>query len=296
LRNQADKLRSLRLIRTESPAPPTARPDRPRPRVRTVAVTSGKGGVGKSTLATNLAILCARAGKRVLLVDADLSLANIDLLLGMIPKYNLGDVLSGKRAIEEVVVETPYGIKLLPASSGLDRLADLDDFSREKLLRELSKFEDSCDLLILDTATGIGRQTLHFAGAADEVAIVTTPEPTAFSDAYATLKVLANRSRCGQPFLVVNRASSAEEARRTAKRIQTVAHRFLGFEPELLGYVPEDATVGTSVLRQEPLVSLFPQSPAAQALLNLTDRLLESPGPYEPIGLETDGIFRRLAG
>ena len=295
MRDQADKLRSLRLVRGESPVSPTVRPDRPRPRVRTLAVTSGKGGVGKSTLATNLAILCARAGKRVLLVDADLSLANLDLLLGMIPRHNLGDVLSGKRGIEEVVLETPYGIKLLPASSGIERLADLDDFSREKLLRELSKFEESCDLLILDTATGIGRQTLHFASAADEVAIVTTPEPTAFSDAYATLKVLANRSRCGQPFLVVNRANSAQEARRTAKRIQTVAQRFLGFEPELLGHIPEDVTVGTSVLRQEPLVSLFPQSPAAQALLKLTDRLLESPGPYEPIGLEPEGIFRRLA-
>lgn len=296
MRDQADKLRSLRLVRSEAPVSPTPKPNRPRARVRTVAVTSGKGGVGKSTLATNLAILCARAGKKVLLVDADLSLANLDLLLGMIPRYNLGDVISGERSIEEVAVDTAYGIKLLPASSGLERLADLDDFSREKLLRELSRFEDSCDLLILDTATGIGRQTIHFAGAADEVAIVTTPEPTAFSDAYATLKVLANRSSCGQPYLIVNRASSAEEARRTAKRIQTVAHKFLGFEPALLGHIPEDGTVGTSVLRQEPLVSLFPQSPAAQALMNLTDRLLESPGPYEPIGLEPEGIFRRLAG
>ncbi|MEZ4648997.1 MAG: MinD/ParA family protein [Candidatus Eisenbacteria bacterium] len=295
MRSQADKLRALRVIRSETPDSGALQPDRPRARVRTIAVTSGKGGVGKSMFATNLAILCARAGKKVLLVDADLSLANIDLLLGMIPKHNLGDVVSGSMAIEDVVVETPYGVRLLPASSGLERLADLDDFSREKLLRELSKFEESVDLIILDTATGIGRQTIHFAGAADEIAIVTTPEPTAFSDAYATLKVLAQRSRCGQPFLVVNRTGSAEEARRTAKWIQTVSHRFLGFEPELLGHIPEDATVGTSVLRQEPLVSLFPQSSAAQALLGLTDRILTEPGPYEPIGLEPEGVFRRMA-
>ena len=295
MRSQADKLRALRVVRSETPEAPTLQPDRPRARVRTIAVTSGKGGVGKSMFATNLAILCVRAGKKVLLVDADLSLANIDLLLGMIPKHNLGDVISGSKAIEDVVVETPYGVRLLPASSGLERLADLDDFSREKLLRELSRFEESDDLIILDTATGIGRQTIHFAGAADEIAIVTTPEPTAFSDAYATLKVLAQRSRVGQPFLVVNRTGSAEEARRTAKRIQTVSHRFLGFEPELLGHIPEDATVGTSVLRQEPLVSLFPQSSAAQALVGLTDRILEDSGPYEPIGLEPEGIFRRMA-
>lgn len=296
MRDQAEKLRALRLVRSESAPGTTSRAERSRPRVRTIALASGKGGVGKSTLAANLAILCARAGKRVLLVDADLSLANLDLLLGMIPKHNLGDVVAGRKSVEEVVLETPYGISFLPAASGVERLADLDDFTRERLLRELSALEDRCDVLIVDTATGIARQTLHFAGAADEIAIITTPEPTAFSDAYATLKVLAGRPRVGQPFLVVNRASSADEARRTARRIQTVARRFLGFEPDYLGHIPEDAAVGTSVLQQEPFVSIFPQSPAAEALVALTHRLLESPGPLDPLALEPEGVFRRLVG
>lgn len=295
MRDQADKLRSLRLVRAENPVT-TVSPARPRPRVRTLAVTSGKGGVGKSTLAANLALLMARAGQRVLLVDADLSLANLDVLLGMIPRHHLGDVVNGQKEIDEVVLETPYGFRLLPASSGIERLANLDDFSRETLLRAFSRLEETCDLLILDTAPGIGRQTIHFAAAADEIAIVTTPEPTAFSDAYATLKVLAQGRRAGEPFLIVNRAGSAEEGRRTAQRIQRVARRFLGFEPELLGHVPEDPSVGTSVHRQEPLVSLFPQSPAAQALAALAERILATPGPYEPIGLEPDGVFRRMAG
>ncbi len=294
--DQASKLRSLRLVQGEAGDDNTASSGRPR--VRTVAVTSGKGGVGKSALTTNLAIAMARAGKRVVLVDADLSLANVDLLLGMIPSANVGDIISGEKSIEDVLVDTPYGFKVLPAASGLERLANLDDFSRERLIRELSRIEESCDLLLFDTATGIGRQTMHFAGAADEILIVTTPEPTSFSDAYATLKVLLAGAHAAQatPSLVVNRVGSIEEARRTAKRIQTVAKRFLGVEPELLGHVPEDASVGSSVIKQEPLLSLFPQSPAAQALEVLTDRLLHAPQPHDPIGLEPDGVFRRLAG
>jgi flagellar biosynthesis protein FlhG len=285
MRDQADKLRQLRLVRGEAGS---GTPEVPRPSVRTVAVTSGKGGVGKSVLVTNLAIACARRGRRVLLVDGDLALANVDLLMGLVPKRNLADVVEGRIGIEEAVVRTPLGVQLLPASSGAEEMADLDDFRRERLLRELSRLESSCDLILVDTPPGIGAQALHLATAAETVLIVTTPEPTAFSDAYATLKVL-RRKGCEDISLVVNRTASAMEARATARRIQAVARRFLEYRPEYVGHVPEDPTVPASAMRQEPLLSIFPHSPAADAIESLAESLLAGP---DPIGPKVAGPFR----
>jgi flagellar biosynthesis protein FlhG len=288
MRDQADRLRLLKNGRESK------REGRGRPRVRSLAVVSGKGGVGKSLVVTNLAVALARLGKRVLLVDGDLSLANIDLLLGMIPRQNLGDVVFGAAAIEDVLIRTPSGVLLLPAASGTEELANLDDFRRESLIRELSKIERGCDRLLLDTAPGIGRQTVHFASAADSIWIVTTPEPTAFSDAYATLKVLSRRRRPERLGILVNRVRSREEARDTAERIRAVSRRFLGFEPEFVGHVEEDPAAGHAVLRQEPLLEIFPHSPAAACLQALAVRLLEEPMPPEPISQDPETYFDKV--
>jgi len=251
--------------------------------------------VGKTSVATNLALAFTRMGKKVLLVDCDFSLANVDLLFGIVPTRNLGDVVLGDASVEDVVLKTKHGVWLLPAASGVEEMADLDDFRRERLLRELSRIETGCDLIVLDTGSGISRQSMHLARAADQVVVVTTPEPTAFSDAYATLKVLSKgKLRC-RPAVVVNMAATAEEGRETERRIRVVAERFLGLSPEYLGHVLLDDCVGRAVRLQEPLLQAFPRSPAAACIETLAGRLLQGPGPPEPREAEPEGFFLKVA-
>jgi len=213
-----------------------------------------------------------------------------------VPHKNLGDVVFGRAAIEEVVLTTADGVRVLPSGSGVEELADLDDFRRERLLRELSKLEAEADLILLDTGSGVGRQTIHFARAADRTVIVTTPEPTAFSDAYATLKVLSRGRLSCTPGLLVNMASSATEARDTERRIRLVSERFLGVRPDYLGHVLLDSAVGAAVRRQEPLMKIYPKSPAATCIDNLAGRLLEWPLAPEPGAAEPEGFFLKVAG
>lgn len=308
--DQADKLRTLRLVtggaaaadgftpsgRARQTATRELRPQIPgRPRVRSIALTSGKGGVGKTSIATNLAIAFARQGRRVLLVDGDLSLGNVDLLLGVVPTRNLGDVIFGRASIEEVVLKTVDGVLLLPSASGVEELADLDDFRRERLFRELARLEDSAELILLDTGSGIGRQTIHLARAADQVVVVTTPEPTAFSDAYATLKVLSRGRINGRPGIVVNMAATPEEGRETERRIRLVAERFLRLKPEYLGHVLLDTAVGRAVRGQLPLLKAFPRSPAAACIEDLAARLISEPPAPETGEAEPEGFFLKVA-
>lgn len=307
--DQADRLRRLKLIHGSAPADGAGRsgvdrgrraqhpnnPFPPRPAARSIAVTSGKGGVGKTSVATNLALALARHGMKVLLVDGDLSLANVDLLLGVVPQKNLGDVVLGQATIEEVLLETPDGVRLLPAGSGVEELADLDDFRRERLLREMTRLESGIDLILLDTGSGIGRQTIHLARAADRVLLVTTPEPTAFADAYATLKVLSRGRMRGRPGLLVNMASSPEEGRDIERRIRVVAERFLQISPEYFGHVLKDDSVGLAVRRQEPFLKAFPDSVASRCIESLASRILREPTPPEPIEAEPEGFFQKVA-
>jgi flagellar biosynthesis protein FlhG len=249
-----------------------------RPTVRTVAVASGKGGVGKSSLVANVAVALSQQGLRVLLVDADLSQANLDLLLGVSPRYDLQHVLRGEKTLEQIVIEGPAGVRLVPASSGVPEFADLDDFRRESLLRGLSTLERDVDLILLDVASGVSRQVMSFCLAADEVMVVTTHELPAFSDAYALVKLLTQHGLRSAPHLVVNQADSAEEAEETAQRIRLVARRFLGIEMSRWGFVPYDPAVARAVRRQEPVVLAYPHSPAARAYRELAARLLDD-GP-----------------
>jgi flagellar biosynthesis protein FlhG len=230
-----------------------------------VVVASGKGGVGKSNIAANLAVALGERGARVLLVDADLAQANLDLLLGVHPRFDLQHVLSGQKTLEEIVVPGPRGVKLVPAASGVPELAELDDYRREFLIRALSQVEDEVDLVVIDTASGVSRQVTAFCMAADDVLIVTTPEMPAFSDGYALIKLLQQQGVTRPPHLVVNMTTSAEEAEETAHRIRLVARRFLRLEIESWG--------------QEPVLTAFPQSPAALAYRALAGRLWEVPQP-----------------
>ena len=250
-----------------------------RPHVPTIAIASGKGGVGKSNLAANVAVALGEKGARVLLVDADLAQANLDLLLGVHPRFDLQHVLSGEKQPEDIVIKAAPGVKLVPASSGVPELAELDDYRRECLLRALGSLENDTDLVLLDLASGVSRAVTGFCHAADEVIVVTTPEMPAFSDAYALIKLLQQQGRLRPPHLVVGMCSAPDEAEETAHRIRLVARRFLQLDVDFLGSVPFDPAVARAVRRQEPVVTAFPQSPAAAAYRMLAERLWEAPEP-----------------
>jgi flagellar biosynthesis protein FlhG len=279
--------------------PPAAREavDHParwgRPGVRTLVIASGKGGVGKSNVAANLAIALGERGARVLLLDADLAQASLDLLLGLHPRFDLQHVLRGERTLEEIVVEGPLGVKLIPASSGVPELAELDDYRRECLLRGLSQLDRETDLILIDTASGVSRQVTSFCLAADDVVVVTTPEMPAFSDAYSLIKLLRQQGLARAPHLVVNMASTAEEAEETAHRIRLVARRFLALEIESWAYVPFDPAVGRSVRLQEPVVTAFPHAPAAVAYRALAERLWD-PMPQGPTAKDSPVVPEKL--
>jgi flagellar biosynthesis protein FlhG len=250
-----------------------------RPHVPTIAIASGKGGVGKSNLAANLAVALGENGARVLLVDADLAQANLDLLLGVHPRYDLQHVLKGEKQPEEIVLAVSTNVRLVPAASGVPELAELDDYRRECVLRSLTPLEADADLVILDLASGLSPTALAFCHAADEVLVVTTPEMPSFSDAYALIKLLHQQGRTRAPHLVVSLSSPEDEADETAHRVRLVARRFLGLDLPYLGSVPYDPAVAKAVRRQEPVVTAFPQSPAAMAYRALAGRLWEPPNP-----------------
>ncbi len=248
-----------------------------RSQARTLVVASGKGGVGKSNLCANLAVALGQRGARVLLLDADISQANLDLLLGVHPRFDLQHVLSGERTLEEIVVAGPAGVRLIPAASDVPELAELDDYRRECLLRGIGTLEGGADLVIMDTASGVTRDVLALCLAADDVLVMTTPEMPAFADAYGLIKVLATQGIRQAPHLLVSQATTADEAEETAARIRLVARRFLQLEIESWGAVPEDPAIPLAVRRQEPVVVAYPQSPAASAYQALAERLWPAP-------------------
>lgn len=250
-----------------------------RPPVRVVAVTSGKGGVGKTHVACNLAVLAARAARRVLLLDADLGLANADLVLGVAPHHHLGDVLGGAVRLEEALAEGPGGIRILAASSGVQQLTRLGDAEKLRLVGALDALADRFDLVLVDCAAGIGDNVLFFAGAAQEVLLVVSPEPTALSDAYATVKVLSQQAGVERFRVVVNPAATEAHGREQFARLTSVTDRFLGAHVSFLGHVPRDESVARAAMAQRALVELFPRAAATRALQHIGRALLATPPP-----------------
>ena len=265
-----------------------------RPRARVLALVSGKGGVGKTNLAVNLAIGLAAAGQRVLLVDADLGLANVDLLLGQRPRGDLGHVLAGRLPLEEIVQEGVAGIRWIPGASHIEGIACRGDARREAFLENLSALETRHDFVLFDGPAGLGPGVLNVARQADELILVTTPEPPAMMDAYATLKAAAatGAESLGQVRLIVNMVTHRRDAERVHKRLSDAAGRFLRIPVELLGYVFCDGHVGRAVQKQEPLVLAYPHSQAAWCVRRLVEALLES-SQVRPRA--RFGFFRRLA-
>ena len=241
---------------------------------RVVAITSGKGGVGKTNVTAGLAMALAQQGQRVVVMDANFGLANLDILLGLSPRFTLEHVLRGEKVLEEILLKGPLGVQILPASSGIQELTQLDTVSELRLVQGLQRVAETVDWLLIDTAAGIHESVLKLLLAAQEVILVATPEPTSLLDAYAMAKVLHQREPSKPLWLLVNNGHSAEEARETVDQLQEATERFLGKRLQVLGMIPHDAHILQAVRQQRGVVDLFPDSPAARAFGAIVQQLL----------------------
>ncbi len=258
---------------------------------RTIALASGKGGVGKSNIAVNLSILLSAAGQRVALVDADLGLANIDVLLDVDVRANLSHVIAGKRKLADVIIDLPSGVQFIPGANGLGGLANLSAFQRAQLMNDLTVLEGDNDIIMVDCAAGIGPDVLQFATNADDVLVITTPEPTAITDAYAMVKMLSQNNYDGRVSLLINQVASRQQARETYQRISGVAKQFLNQRTLDAGYVLSDMKVREAVARREPFVLAYPRCSASRCLAALANKL--SAGG-RLVG-RREGFFRRVS-
>jgi flagellar biosynthesis protein FlhG len=239
----------------------------------TLAVTSGKGGVGKTTVVANLSLALARHGLRVTVLDADLGLANLDVLLGLTPKKTIEHFFREEIPMEEIVVEGPMGMRLVPAGSGLPELTSLSQAELLRFVDGLRSLRQECDVLLIDTSAGIGDQVSRMLFLADRTLLVTWPEPTALVDAYAALKVALRHRGDASIGLVVNGANGADEARRIHERLETASRKFLGRSIELEGYVVLDEAVVQASRRQQPVVLSSPMAPSSRCFDQLASRI-----------------------
>ncbi len=271
--DQALKLREMaaqnRATRVSGP-PPAPSPETP---LRILAVTSGKGGVGKTSFSINFALALRSLGKRVALLDADLGLANVNVALGLPVRSTLQEVVSGERTMREVAVEGPEGLVLIPGGSGVQELADLDAAGRQRLVSGLSELAGLADILIVDTAAGISRNVLGFALAADTVVVVTVPEPPAIADAYGVIKTLLTEKRDADIRLVVNRTMQPFEGRAVYEKLDLVAQRFLHTRLRSLGAIPDDETVPRCVRQQKAFFLECPGSQPSRAVRRMAEDL-----------------------
>lgn len=273
--------------------PQTAQVIPPQYRSRVIAIASGKGGVGKTNIAVNLGLSLAQQGLRVALLDADLGTANVDVVLGLQVQYHLQHVITGQMGLTDIVLTGPHGLRIIPGASGLPDLADLPLTQRQALLEALLSLDGSIDLLLIDSSAGVGQSVLQFILAAGEVLVVTTPEPSAITDAYALIKMICNYNLPVSIKLVVNDVRRRGEGEITGRKLVTVAEQFLGRSIESLGEIPHDRKLLEAVKTQRPLMQHAPHSNAAQAITALSRRLwnFQTDIPTET-GLQY--FFRRL--
>ena len=251
---------------------------------KVITVTGGKGGVGKSNVTLGLAICMARQGKKVTVLDADLGLANIDVMLGVRAKRNLGHVLAGECELVDAIVEGPFGIKIIPATSGAQAMTELSHAQHVGLIRAFGSLEDEMDVLLIDTAAGISDMVISFSRAAQDVVVVVCDEPTSITDAYALIKLLSKDHQVQRFKIVANMVRSYREGRELFAKLTLVTERFLNVSLELVACIPLDDKVRQAVKKQRIVVDAFPRSPAALALSSLANKALTWPIPKVPSG------------
>jgi flagellar biosynthesis protein FlhG len=278
MEDQAEKLREIMKRKKESQ--PSSKASSARSGVsaadkaRIITVTSGKGGVGKTNLSVNMALAFARLGKKVIVMDADLGLANVNVMLNMIPKYNLYHVIKKQKTIREILVETEYGISIVAGASGFSQIANMGEEDRRDFISELETLTNA-DIIIIDTSAGVSSNVLDFIAAADDAVIITTPEPTAITDAYGIIKIIATEydSLNMGLKLVVNRSKSAAQAKSVADRMINIAGQFLNLKVDYLGFIYDDLSVPQAVLRQKPFMVVDPKCKASICVQHIVERM-----------------------
>ncbi len=242
---------------------------------RVMAVSSGKGGVGKTAVVANLALCMAQKGQKVLIIDADLGLANIDVVYGLTPQYTLNQFFSQGRSLTEIMLSGPYGVKTLPAGSGIQQLTSLDSSQKRRFMEELEEIQEDFDLVLIDTEAGISENVIYFNIAAQEILIVTTPDLTSITDAYSLIKLLAIHYREKEFNLLVNMAGSEKEALEVYRKLTKVSNNYLDITINYLGSIPQDKRMRETLRKQNPMVNLYPNSKSSQAFAALTQNLME---------------------
>ena len=283
MEDQAEKLREIMRKKKDSGGKPVNRPrdtrggetaGREGKKTRIITITSGKGGVGKTNLSVNMAIAFARIGKKVVVMDADLGLANVNVMLNVIPKYNLYHVIKKQKNVRDILVETEYGISIVAGASGFSQIANLGEEERQEFINELDTLSFA-DIIIIDTSAGVSGNVLDFIAVADDTVIITTPEPTAIADAYSIIKIIAteHESLNVDLKLVVNRAQGAAEAKNVADRMINVAGQFLFLKLDYLGFIYDDRAVPGAVRSQKPFMVSDPKSKASISVQHLVEKL-----------------------
>jgi flagellar biosynthesis protein FlhG len=262
---------------------------------RVITVTSGKGGVGKSNFSVNMGLCMAKLGKRVILMDVDFGLSNVEVLLGIVPKYSLSDVLFGQRTIDEVLTPAPLGVKFISGGSGLVDMANMTDNQMGYIIDNLVQLDSMSDIIIIDTGAGISKAVLNFIRAANETIIITTPEPTSITDAYAIIKTLNDQRHdyFGQYKLIVNRVDDSKEGHDVFTKLDRVTKRFLDISLEFQGAIPNDKAMPRAVRQQSPLMLSYPNSEAAKAIERITESLLNVNVPNTQT---LTGFMKKLSG
>ncbi|MDD5458452.1 MAG: MinD/ParA family protein [Phycisphaerae bacterium] len=255
-----------------------------------ITISSGKGGVGKSNIAANLAVCLSASGKKVVLVDADMSLGNIDVIMNCCGKYNISHLLDGRKTIEDIIHTGPQGVDVICGASGMENLADISEFQRQRMLKELSRLQEDYDVILIDNAAGISRSVIGFCIACHHSLVVTTPEATAMTDAYAMIKVLVKNGFQGRISLIVNMADSIVEGRKIYRQISKVATRFLGVNVYDAGVLLKDPRLCIAVRNRRPVVLAYPKAPITRCFAALTSKLGTSPAV-----LQQQNFFRKVA-
>jgi flagellar biosynthesis protein FlhG len=271
MRDQAEKLREKALkVRKQI----EAELNQELKQTRVIVVTSGKGGVGKSTLYLNIALSICSMGKKVVLMDADLGMANIDIMLGLVPEYNLYHMMLDRKSLKDIIVSGPDGLSIIPGGSGISELANLKEDQLRRILVELGKLDGDYDYMIIDTGAGISNNVISFVMASNDVIVITTPEPTSLTDAYGIVKIAARDSFKGNMYLVVNRVTNDTEGVLVGEKLRIVIKKFLDMDIKVLGFIANEPLIEEGIRRQEAFIKAFPKSMAAADITRISRNLV----------------------